>query len=375
MRPVYEPVGSLGDLGAVRSVDDAREGRGACSSTSSGKRRAMTPTPATHSTPPEIDRELRPDDRGHEGRLDVAEAWPARDDERVDRGDAAAQLVGRLGLDERGAEDRREDVRGAGHGQHQRARAGTRTCSSPKATIARPQAMTDEDDRPADARHGRDPAREERPDEGADPGRGDEQPEARRTGIEDVQGEHREQRRRHAEDHRVEVDDERAEDRPPVARVAQALADRLEAGPRHHPDRGQRRDRREGHQRGDERQQVDGVGAGQPDRRDEHAADGRADDRGELEVELAEGDGRRQPLRRDHPRHGRGPGRLVDGPEAGRDERDREERPHDGRCRSRPARRGPRCRPSARSGSGSGPAGGRRRPPASRHRARRRGSG
>ena len=91
--------------------------------TSSGKRRATTPTPSTHRTPPDTTANWGVGQRRDDGRLDVAEARAAGDDQDVDRHDAAAQVVRRLELDEGRAEDRREDVGGAGEGQeHQRQR-------------------------------------------------------------------------------------------------------------------------------------------------------------------------------------------------------------------------------------------------------------
>ena len=64
-----------------------------------------------------------------------------------------------------------------------------------------------------------------------------------------------------------------------------------------------------------------------PDRGDEQPADRRPDDRGRLEVELVQGDRRRQPLRRDQPRDRRRTGRLVHRGEPSRDEGHREEQP------------------------------------------------
>ena len=81
---------------------------------SSGKRRATTHTPRTQAIAARDDRELRAGQRGDDGRLDVAEPRAAGHHQDVDRHDPATQLVGRLELDERRAEDRREDVGGAG---------------------------------------------------------------------------------------------------------------------------------------------------------------------------------------------------------------------------------------------------------------------
>lgn len=63
------------------------------------------------------DRELWIRDGGHDAGLDVAEARAAGHDEGMDRGHAAAQAIGRVELDERRSEDRREDVGGAGRGK------------------------------------------------------------------------------------------------------------------------------------------------------------------------------------------------------------------------------------------------------------------
>ena len=83
-----------------------------------------------------------------------------------------------------------------------------------------------------------DPAREQGADEGADSRRRLHESEPERAGLEHVEGEHGEQRHRHAEDHRVEVDDERPEDRPALPDEAQTLADGVEAGPRDLAQRG-----------------------------------------------------------------------------------------------------------------------------------------
>ena len=116
---------------------------------------------------------------------------------------------------------------------------------------------------------------------------------------------------------------------PRMARLppgeAQPLADGVEPRPRDDADRRQRLDGEQGDERRHERDEVDRVGAGQPDRRDEDAADRRPDDRGHLVVELVERDGRRQALGRDEARDGRRARRLVDRGQAGRQEGDGEQ--------------------------------------------------
>ena len=120
----------------------------------------------------------------------------------------------------------------------------------PKAVIARPQAAT----ATITARPGW-RIRPTQPDKrGADEGarcrRRGQEPDARRADAEDVERERREERRRHPEDHRHEVDDERARGRsrrPP--HEAQPLLDRGEAGPRRTRVGRDRGDEEEGHDR------------------------------------------------------------------------------------------------------------------------------
>ena len=118
------PIGGAIGQSLPRRSAIARRAKGV-GGASSGKRRATTPTPTTQRIPPDTTANCGLVSAATSGRLDVAEARPARDDERVDRHDPAAETVGRLELDERGAEDRREDVRGAGERQDRRAPAGT----------------------------------------------------------------------------------------------------------------------------------------------------------------------------------------------------------------------------------------------------------
>ena len=163
-------------------------------------------------------------------------------------------------------------------------------------------------------------------DEGAGGRRRGHQAEAERPDVEDVEGEDREERRRHAEDHGVEVDDEGRQDEPASADEAEALADGLEPGVSRQPaSGGMGRIRRSISERRTERDDVGRVGAGQADRSDEQAGRDRPDDRRGVEGQLAEGDRRPQPLGRDQPRRGRGPGRLVDRRQPRGEERDREQ--------------------------------------------------
>ena len=133
---------------------------------SSGNRRATTPTPSTHSTPPETTANCGLVSGRHDGRLDVAEARSAGHDQGVDRHHPAAELVRRLELDERRAEDRREHVGGAGDRQAERARAGTNGDQAERRDRQAPGDDRREDRAPGppDRRH---PAREERAEERA----------------------------------------------------------------------------------------------------------------------------------------------------------------------------------------------------------------
>ena len=86
-----------------------------------------------------------------------------------------------------------------------------------------------QDDAPADLPDPVQGAGEGDPDEGPDGRRGIEEPEANRPDPEDVEGEDREERRRHPEDHRVEVDGERRKDEAPAADEPETLLDRRQA--------------------------------------------------------------------------------------------------------------------------------------------------
>ena len=183
---------------------------------SSGKRRATTRTPRTHRTPPETTANCGAGQGGDDRRLDVAEPRAAGHDEGMDRRDPAAQLIGRVELDERRAEDGRKDVGGAGDGEEeegQRERDGHEPERGDRQT---PHGDRGED-RPARSVDARDPAREQGAEERPGGRRGRDQAEADRPDAEDVQGEDREERRRHPEDHRVEVDGEGAQDDPAAA--------------------------------------------------------------------------------------------------------------------------------------------------------------
>ena len=122
-----------------------------------------------------------------------------------------------------------------------------------------------------------------------------------------------EERLRHPEDHRVEIDDERGEDLGPAAREPEPLHHGLESGPDHAL---QRRDRGDDHEGGQGRAVGDGVdevGAGWPDGRDQQATDRGADHAGSLGSRLVESDRHGQAFAGDEPRNGRGACRLVDG--------------------------------------------------------------
>ena len=123
-----------------------------------------------------------------------------------------------------------------------------------------------------------DPPRGQRGDGRARRHGGVEQPGPLGARAVDADREHGEQRARHAEGHRDEVDGERADERVVAAHVAQAVGDRAQHR-RVLGDVGLRRLRRH-HDHGDDHRQaarrVDRVGRADAEHADEHAADARA---------------------------------------------------------------------------------------------------
>jgi hypothetical protein len=177
--------------------------------------------------------------------------------------------------------------------------------------------------RPPQAPH---PAGQQRAYQGPDGRCRGKDPEPGRADAEHVQGEDGEERRRHPEDHRIEVHRERGEDGPTLAREAQAFGD-----PRQARAAGAvgRRDRRDGDERpdcGHEADRVERIARRDPERGKHHAADGRSDHGGGLEVQLVQGDRGRKALAWDEARNRGCAGGLVDRPEARSHERDRVDR-------------------------------------------------
>ena len=111
-------------------------------------------------------------------------------------------------------------------GQDERARASSES-QKPKATMRDAPDRRRQHHRQAVAVDARRPAAGQAGDERAHRGRGVEQPEDARPAQ--PLGEGGEQRQRHAEDHRHEVDDVGADQLLPAARVAEPLAQALEA--------------------------------------------------------------------------------------------------------------------------------------------------
>ena len=288
----------------------------------------------------------------------------------------AAELVGRLELDERRAEDGREDVGGTGHGEEDQRQRERERSTSPNAVIARPQTTTaSRIARPVRRTELTQPENRA-PRKAPAAGAAASSPKPAGPVPKTLEGQDREERGRHPEDHRVEVDDERAEDRPALR--AKRRPSRIASSPGRTttPIGGSGWMASERDERRDERDEVDRVGAGEADRRDEDPADRRADDRGQLEVELVERDRRRAAVRA-----GRGAGSPMRGP-AGR--------PRDSpaatnattnrasdrrRAGQREQRRARGCTRPGRSGSRSAAGAGRRHRPATRRRARTAGSG
>ena len=155
------------------------------------------------------------------------------------------------------------------------------------------------------AAHAWDPAAEKSADEGACARRREKEPNGLGTAAEHLRAELREQGRRHAEDHGVDVDRERADEDALALQEAQSLEDRRESRlgtaafgwQGTHGDGGAERDHERGH--------VDPVGGGQADVGDDDAGQGRADNHPHLPHELAQSSGGRKRLPPDQPRrHG-----------------------------------------------------------------------
>ena len=105
-------------------------------------------------------------------------------------------------------------------------------CATPNPAIDAPQTSTAHDDREPLPPDPADPAAGQRAEQRAGPGRGVEQPDGGRAAAEDGRGERGEQRPRHAEHHRVHVDQVRALHRLGPPHEPQPLERRPPAGPR-----------------------------------------------------------------------------------------------------------------------------------------------
>ena len=128
------------------------------------------------------------------------------------------------------------------------------------------------------------PAGGQRRDRRAHRHRREEQAGPLRAGVVDADGEHREQRPRHPERHRHEVDRERAHQRLVAAHEAQALGDRAQASAACSPSSagaaGAHGDERGHHRQAADR--VDRVRRADAERADEQAAEPGPDDHRQL---------------------------------------------------------------------------------------------
>ena len=138
----------------------------------------------------------------------------------------------------------------------------------------------------------------------------------------------REQRARHAEDHRDDVDDERHHQHRLGPQVAEAVDDRADAGRDRRAHHRQRRQADDGAEGREERDRVEQVEPGEADQRDQRAADERTGDAAGLHDGHVERVGRGQQLLVEDPRQQRGPGRLVDGEEGLLHGEEAQQQPH-----------------------------------------------
>ena len=180
-------------------------------------------------------------------------------------------------------------------------------------------------DRPAVPPHAPHPAahqREQRPADGL--GRV-EQAEHLRAAV--VLGHRREERDGHAEQHRVDVHRIAPQQLLPRARVPPSLAHPRDARGR---GLGRRRDRAhagEEGQRDEERRGVDRVRGAEPERRDQHAGEGRAGDLRRVAAEAVERRGGGQLVARHEPRQHRVERRALEPARARHPRRDDEQHP------------------------------------------------
>ena len=171
-----------------------------------------------------------------------------------------------------------------------------------------------------------------------------------RARVEDAHREHREERARHPERHRAQVDEERAGERPVGADEAQPLADRGEHTRLHLVGGALGALRELGRERvgGDDHRQaargVDHVRGADPERGDEDAAERRPDHHRQVVQAEAERERAAQLIGRDQVRHDRGGDHVLERAEARHHARQHEQH----RDRRRPRERHDRERGRAR---------------------------
>ena len=266
---------------------------------SSGKTRATTRDADEAEQAARDDRELGAEDGRDAGRLEIAHPRPAGHDQQVDRDDPAAQLVGRLELDDRCAEDRRQDIGRPGDRQeHERERERERG----QAEAGDRQAPHDhrQGDRPAGPPDPRDPARQERARRRRP--RPARPPAGRRRPGPTLKTSRASTGKRAVGIPKIIATRSIAKvDRMTrcVGRETQALDDRVDPRPGR-PGRPAAAGRSRAAPPSEAAKLTTStrIRPGHADRRQEQPADGRADDRGRLEVELVQGDRRRQAGRR-----------------------------------------------------------------------------
>jgi hypothetical protein len=175
------------------------------------------------------------------------------------------------------------------------------------------------------------PSGEQSADHGAHARGGVQEAESRRPDAERLLGEHREERARHAEDHGVDVDQERRLQHPASLQISESFPN----GPQDGGSRaivlgGHRAHQRERPDRREERDGVDRVGRCQAQPGDDHASERRPRDVIHLEAQLVQRDGGGDALLR-HQAGDRGrPGRRVQRGERGRDPGGQVEEPERG---------------------------------------------
>src|SRR3954469_6581767 len=265
------------------------------------------------------DREAHAADRGDGPGLDVAEARAARDHEHEHRRHPAAQAVRRDALVDRRAAHRAHAVGRAG-GREQRGRDPQRTGEAGERDRHAPHRDGVDRD-PPEAPRVRQPAGRQRGDGRAGGDGRVEQAGPLGARVVDAHGEHGEERARHAERHREQVDRERAEQRVVAPHEAQPLGDRaqhrLARSGVHRADGRLGRHRRG---RGDHRQArrgLDRVGGADAREPDHHTAQPGPDDIRELRQPEVQRDRRVDELGSDEVGQVCGADEVLDGGDPG----------------------------------------------------------